>query len=148
MYTPGHTPADVCYKIGDALFTGDAIFMPDQGTGRCDFPAGSATDSYRSITERIYALPDETRIFVGHDYQPGGRDLRYETTVGEEKVSNVQIPASRSEAEFVEFRTKRDATLSAPRLLFPSVQVNLDAGRLPPLEEEGRRFLKIPLSVA
>ncbi len=148
MDTPGHTPADVCYKIGEALFTGDAILMPDQGTGRCDFPAGSAAASYRSVTERIYGLPDDTRIFVGHDYQPDGRELRYETTVGEQKTANVQLPADRSEADFVAFRTRRDATLPAPRLLYPSVRINLDAGRLPPQEEEGRRFLKIPLSVA
>jgi len=145
MFTPGHTPACATYKIGDALFTGDALFMPDSGTGRCDFPGGSATDLYRSITQRIYAQPDETRIFVGHDYQPGGREVMYQTTVGAEKQTNVALRGSTTESDFVSFREKRDATLPAPKLLFQSVQVNVDAGRLP--EPEGEfAYLKIPVN--
>ncbi len=144
--TPGHTPACVCYRFGDAVFTGDALFMPDSGTGRCDFPAGSAGDLHDSITGRIYTLPDHTRVFVGHDYQPGGRGLAYESTIGEEKAHNIQLPASRSREEFIEFRTKRDAGLSAPRLLFQSVQVNVDAGSLPRPAANETRYLKIPIN--
>lgn len=144
--TPGHTPACVCFKFGDALFTGDALFMPDMGTGRCDFPAGSAADLYDSITTRIYTLPDDTRVFVGHDYQPGGRALAYQTTVGEQKASNIQLPASRSREAFIEFRNKRDASLSAPKLLFQSVQVNVDAGALPSPSANETRYLKIPIN--
>lgn len=145
--TPGHTPACVTYRIGDATFTGDALFMPDAGTGRCDFPGGSAEQLYRSITERLYRLPDATRVFVGHDYQPGGRPLAYESTIAEEKAHNVQLPASRSEAVFVRFRNERDATLSAPKLLFQSIQVNVDAGKLPAQGANERRYLKIPINV-
>jgi glyoxylase-like metal-dependent hydrolase (beta-lactamase superfamily II) len=144
--TPGHTPACVCFKFDDALFTGDALFMPDMGTGRCDFPAGSAADLYDSITTRIYTLPDDTRVFVGHDYQPGGRALAYQTTVGEQKAHNIQLPASRSREAFIEFRTKRDAGLSAPKLLFQSVQVNVDAGALPSPAANETRYLKIPIN--
>ena len=146
IFSPGHTPACATYRFGDALFTGDTIFMPDMGTGRCDFPAGSAEDLYESITGRIYTLPDATRIFVGHDYQPGGRELAYETTVGEQKAKNVQLPAGRSREEFVRFRTSRDATLNAPKLLFQSVQVNVDAGRLPDPSGNEIRYLKIPVN--
>ncbi|MCB9701726.1 MAG: MBL fold metallo-hydrolase [Myxococcales bacterium] len=145
--TPGHTPACVSYLIGDAVFTGDALFMPDYGTGRCDFPAGSARDLFASITGRLYALPDDTRVFVGHDYLPGGRDVAWESTIAAEKEGNVQLPAGRSEAEFIAFREARDATLAAPKLLYQSVQVNIDAGRLPAPAENGRRFLKIPLNI-
>ncbi len=146
IFTPGHTPACATYKFEDAVFTGDALFMPDMGTGRCDFPAGSADDLYRSIIERIYTLPDETRVFVGHDYQPGGRGLAFETTVGEQKRSNVQLPAGRSREDFVAFRTQRDAGLSAPKLLFQSVQVNVDAGSLPEPSSNAMRYLKIPIN--
>lgn len=146
--TPGHTPACMSFLIGDALFTGDALFMPDYGAGRCDFPRGSAEDLYDSITTRIYSLPETTRVFTGHDYQPNGRELRYETTVGESKLSNVQIPASRSRADFVAFRQRRDAELAAPRLLYPSVQVNINGGRLPAPAANGKRYLKIPLNEA
>jgi len=146
LYTPGHTPACATYRIEDMLFTGDALFMPDSGAGRCDFPGGSATDLYESVTQRIYTQPDETRIFVGHDYQPGGRELRYETSVGEEKASNVALGASTSKQDFIEFREQRDAQLPAPKLLFQSVQVNVDAGRLPAASGE-IRYLKIPLNV-
>lgn len=146
IHTPGHTPACACYLFGDALFTGDTMFMPDMGTGRCDFPAGSAEDLYDSITQRIYTLPDETRIFVGHDYQPGGRELAWQTSVGEQKRSNKQLPADRSRADFVAFRTKRDAGLSTPKLLFQSVQVNVDAGALPDPSANELRYLKIPIN--
>lgn len=147
LFTPGHTPACATFRIEDALFTGDAIFMPDMGTGRCDFPAGSAEDLYDSITERIYTLPDATRMFVGHDYQPGGRPLQYETTVGEQKRSNKQLRADTPKADFVRFRTERDATLEAPRLLFQSVQVNVDAGRLPQPHDNQVRYLQIPINI-
>lgn len=143
--TPGHTPACVTYKIEDALFTGDALFIEDYGTGRCDFPSGSADALYTSVHERLYGLPDATRVFVGHDYQPNGRPLRYETTIGRSKESNIQLRASTSREEFVRRRTERDATLKAPRLLYPSVQINIDAGRLPAPHANGRRYLTIPL---
>ena len=145
--TPGHTPACLSYLIGDAVFTGDALFMPDYGTGRCDFPAGSARALYHSITERLYTLPDSTRVFVGHDYQPGGRALAYESTIAAEKAGNVQLPASRGEDEFVAFRSGRDKGLDAPKLLYPSVQVNIDAGHLPEPARNGRRYLKMPLNI-
>lgn len=147
IYTPGHTPACATYQIEDALFTGDALFMPDQGTGRCDFPAGSSSDLYDAITARLYTLPDATRVFVGHDYQPGGREMRYETTIGASKAHNVQLPADRSKEEFVAFRDARDATLAAPRLLFQSVQVNVDAGHLPEERPNAKRYLKIPINI-
>jgi glyoxylase-like metal-dependent hydrolase (beta-lactamase superfamily II) len=145
--TPGHTPACVTYKIGDALFTGDALFVEDYGTGRCDFPRGSADALYTSVHERLYALPDATRVFVGHDYQPGGRSLRSETTIGKSKETNVQLRASTSRDEFVQRRKERDAKLAAPRLLFPSVQVNIDAGRLPKPHANGRRYFTLPLNM-
>lgn len=142
--TPGHTPACMTYKIGDKIFTGDAIFMPDMGTGRCDFPAGSAEDLYNSITSRIYTLPDDTRMFVGHDYSPGGRPWAYETTVGAQKRSNIQLDGNTSKESFLAFRTTRDATLAAPRLLYQSVQVNVDAGHLPSKERTGGPWLRLP----
>ncbi len=147
LFTPGHTPACASYLFGDALFTGDALFMPDMGTGRCDFPAGSAMDLYKSVTDRIYSLPDDTRVFVGHDYQPGGREPAWETTVGEQKRTNVQLRADTSLEDFVAFRSKRDKKLNAPKLLFQSVQVNIDAGRIPRADDSNRRFLKIPINV-
>ena len=133
------------YAIGDAVFTGDALFTEDYGTGRCDFPMGSADDLYASVHEKLYALPDETRVFVGHDYQPDGREVRWETTIGLSKRENVQLKAATSRAEFVRFRNARDAGLAAPRLLYPSVQVNIDAGRLPRPAANGTRYLKIPI---
>lgn len=145
LATPGHTPACVSYRIGDALFTGDALFIEDYGTGRCDFPEGSAADLYRSVHDRLYALPATTRIFPGHDYQPGGRPLRYETTIGVEREQNIQLRASTAMDEFVRFRADRDAGLAPPRLLYPSVQVNVDAGHLPAPRANGRRYLTIPL---
>lgn len=146
FHTPGHTPACMTYKIEDAIFTGDAIFMPDLGTGRCDFPGGSAEDLYHSIHEVLYALPDATRMFVGHDY-PKNRDAAWETTVGAQKEGNVALPASRSREDFVAWRNARDSTLSAPKLLFQSVQVNIDAGNLPQPSENKQRYLKIPINV-
>jgi glyoxylase-like metal-dependent hydrolase (beta-lactamase superfamily II) len=145
LATPGHTPACVSYRIADAVFTGDALFIEDYGTGRCDFPSGSADALYTSVHERLYALPDDTRVFVGHDYRPNGRPLRAETTIGRSKESNIQLRASTPRDEFVRRRTERDATLSAPRLLYPSVQVNIDAGRLPMPHANGRRYLMIPV---
>lgn len=145
--TPGHTPACVTFRIGDAVFTGDAIFVEDQGTGRCDFPRGSADALYRSVQERLYTLPEETRVFVGHDYQPNGRALRFETTIGAEKRSNVQLTATTTRADYVRFREERDRGLTPPRLLLPSVQVNIDAGRLPPARGNGRRYLNLPLNL-
>lgn len=145
--TPGHTPACVTYKIEDAIFTGDALFIEDAGTGRCDFPAGSADALYTSVHERLYTLPDATRVFVGHDYQPNGRSLRYETTIGASKSQNIQLRASTTREDFVVMREARDATLAAPRLLYPSVQVNVDAGRLPVPHENGRRYLVVPLNL-
>jgi len=144
--TPGHTPACVSYLVGDALFTGDALFIEDYGTGRCDFPRGSADDLYQSI-QKLYALPDATRVFVGHDYQPHGRPLRFETTLGASKQANVQLRAETSREAFVNFRKARDATLAAPRLLLPSVQVNINAGLMPPVRANGRRYLSIPVNL-
>jgi glyoxylase-like metal-dependent hydrolase (beta-lactamase superfamily II) len=145
--TPGHTPACLSYKVDDAVFTGDALFIEDYGTGRCDFPHGSGDALYTSVHERLYKLPDATRVFVGHDYQPNGRALRWETTIGASKESNVQLRASTTREEFVKRRTERDAKLAAPRLLFQSVQVNIDAGRLPKPHANGRRYLTIPLDM-
>jgi glyoxylase-like metal-dependent hydrolase (beta-lactamase superfamily II) len=145
--TPGHTPACVSYSIGDAVFTGDALFMDDYGTGRCDFPRGSAAALYQSVHAKLYRLPDSTRVFVGHDYQPGGRELRWETTIGKSKAANIQLRADTSEAEFIEFRQTRDATLAPPRLIFQSVQVNVDAGRLPPAHANGLRYLVLPIDL-
>lgn len=146
--TPGHTPACVSYVIEDAVFTGDALFIEDYGTGRCDFPSGSAEALYTSVHERLYAMPDATRVFVGHDYQPGGRTLRYETTIGASKNDNVQLRQETTREQFVKLRSGRDASLPAPRLLYPSVQINVAAGVLPQPHENGRRYLSIPLKLA
>lgn len=146
LHTPGHTPACVSYRMGDAVFTGDALFIEDIGTGRCDFPAGSAEDLYHSVQSQLYTLPDATRVFVGHDYQPGGRPLRCETTIGASKNGNVRLKASTDKASFVRIRSERDSTLKAPRLLYQSLQVNIEAGRLPGEERTGLRFLTIPLN--
>ncbi|MEY4632193.1 MAG: hypothetical protein RIQ81_2313 [Pseudomonadota bacterium] len=145
--TPGHTPACSTWVLngGVVAFTGDSMFMPDSGTGRCDFPGGSADDMYESIVEKIYRLPDATRLFVAHDYQPGGRDLRWETTVAEAKQFNIQIKEGTTREKYIEFRRARDKTLSAPRLIHPSVQVNINGGVMPPSDAKGRTFLKIPL---
>lgn len=145
MHTPGHTPACLTYVIGDAAFCGDTIFMPDFGTARCDFPGGSARSLYRSI-QRILALPPETRIFVAHDYGPGGREIAWETTVAEQRKSNKHVKDGVSEEAFVEMRTKRDAELAMPGLLLPSIQVNIRAGRLPEAEGNGVSYMKLPLN--
>lgn len=144
--TPGHTPACASFEIDDAVFTGDAIFMPDMGTGRCDFPAGSAEDLYDSV-QKLYSMPDATRVFVGHDYMPNGRELAYETTIGAEKQDNIQLKAGTTREEFIKFRTDRDKTLSAPTLLFQSVQVNVDAGALPEAHANEQRYLRIPINI-
>jgi glyoxylase-like metal-dependent hydrolase (beta-lactamase superfamily II) len=143
--TPGHTPACVTYRIEDAIFTGDVIFMDDYGTGRCDFPGGSAVEMYESI-QKLYALPDATRVFPGHDYLPG-RDVRWETTIGAQKDHNPHVSARTPRDEFVAARTARDATLRAPALLFQSVQVNVDGGRMPPADASGRRYLRLPINL-
>lgn len=144
--TPGHTPACMSYLFNDAVFVGDALFMPDYGTGRCDFPHGSAQELYQSVTKTLYSLPESTRVFVGHDYSPNDREMRYQTTIGESKKSNIQLKANTTEEDFVEFRTTRDKTLKAPRLLLPSIQVNIAAGHLPEIEENGKSYLKLPLA--
>lgn len=143
--TPGHTPACVTYRIGDDLFTGDALFMDDYGTGRCDFPGGSAEALYRSIV-RLYGLPETLRVHPGHDYQPGGRAAAWETTIGRSKRNNPQLRDSTTMAEFVAMRTDRDRTLAPPRLLYPSVQINIDGARLPPAHANGRRYLTVPIT--
>jgi glyoxylase-like metal-dependent hydrolase (beta-lactamase superfamily II) len=147
IFTPGHTPACASYKIEDAVFMGDSFFMPDSGTGRCDFPAGSAHDLYNSITQRIYTLPDETRLFMGHDYQPGGREVMNVATVAEQKAGNIHLKEGVTEEEFTQFRRERDAELAAPKLLFQSIQVNIDAGDLPDAEDSGKAYLKIPVNI-
>lgn len=144
--TPGHTPACVTYKVGDAIFTGDALFIEDYGTGRCDFPKGSAADLYASVL-KLYGLPDETRVFVGHDYQPNGRALRYETTIGASKKLNKQLNASTTRDQFIAFRKERDTSLAAPRLLLQSVQINVNAGRLPTANGGGVRHLNMPINL-
>lgn len=130
LATPGHTSACTTFRIGDKLFTGDALFMPDSGVGRCDFPGGSAATLYDSVWGKIYAFPEHFEIYVGHDYQPGGRPLRYRTTVGEEKAGNIHLNAGTNKADFIRFREGRDKTLSAPRLLNPSLDWNLGAHQL------------------
>ena len=148
MHTPGHTPADITYLVGDAAFVGDTLFMPDFGTARADFPGGDAQQLYRSI-RRLLALPDTTRLFLCHDYKAPGRDAyRWETTVAEQKKANVHVREGVSEEDFISLRTERDAGLAAPRLLLPSIQVNIRAGRFPPAEENGVRFLRIPVRMS
>ncbi len=144
LHTPGHTPACMAYHIGDALFVGDTLFMPDFGTARCDFPGGDARVLYQSI-QKLLAFPPETRLFMCHDYMPGGRELRYESTVAEQKASNIHVHDGISEDEFVKMRSEKDQTLDMPKLILPSVQVNMRAGDLPPAEDNGVRYLKIPL---
>jgi glyoxylase-like metal-dependent hydrolase (beta-lactamase superfamily II) len=148
MATPGHTPACVSYRVGDAVFVGDTLFMPDYGTARADFPGGDARQLYRSI-HRILSLPRETRLFLCHDYKAPGRDqFAWETTVGEQLDHNIHIHAGVNEEDYVAMRSTRDATLSAPKLLYPALQVNIRAGRLPPQDVNGTRYLKLPLSFA
>ena len=141
---PGHTSDSSAYLVGDALFTGDSLFMPDGGTARCDFPGGSAATLFRSI-RRLYELPDDTRVFVCHDYGPNGREVACETTIGAQKRGNIHVRSDTTEAEFVQLREERDRTLSLPALIIPSVQTNVRAGAPPPAEDNGVRYLKIPL---
>ncbi|MCT4640981.1 MAG: MBL fold metallo-hydrolase [Bacteriovoracaceae bacterium] len=145
IHTPGHTPACTSFLIDNLLFTGDALFMPDFGTGRCDFPLGSAKELYNSIYNKLYSLPVETRVFTGHDYQPGGRELKFEFSIGESKKYNIQLNENTQEEDFIFFRESRDKTLSAPKLLLPSIQANIAAGELPALEDNGVSYLKIPI---
>jgi glyoxylase-like metal-dependent hydrolase (beta-lactamase superfamily II) len=146
LHTPGHTPACLTYVIGDAAFVGDTLFMPDFGTARADFPGGSAEMLYASI-QKILALPDETRIFVGHDYKAPGRDVyAWETTVKEQKELNVHVGGGATAEDFVRMRTERDKTLAMPKLIIPSIQVNMRAGQMPEPDESGKRFLKIPVN--
>jgi glyoxylase-like metal-dependent hydrolase (beta-lactamase superfamily II) len=146
LHTPGHTPACLTYVIGDAAFVGDTLFMPDYGTARCDFPGGSAAMLYDSV-QKILALPDATRIFVGHDYKAPGREtFAWESTVGDQKALNVHIGAGRPRADFIALREARDATLSMPRLIIPSLQVNMRAGRMPEPESDGKSYLKVPVN--
>lgn len=147
IHTPGHTPACMSYLIGDALFVGDTLFMPDYGTARCDFPGGDATTLYQSI-QKLFALPDETRVFMCHDYKAPGRDeYQFETTIGEERQHNIHVSVEHDQADFIQMRESRDATLGMPRLILPSVQVNMRAGHMPPAEENGQRYLKIPVDL-
>uniref|UniRef100_A0A486XLE3 Zn-dependent hydrolases, including glyoxylases n=1 Tax=Rheinheimera sp. BAL341 TaxID=1708203 RepID=A0A486XLE3_9GAMM len=144
LNTPGHTNDSVSYLIAGNLFVGDSLFMPDSGTARCDFPGGDAHILFHSI-QRIYQLPDDTQIYMCHDYQPNGRDLRYKTTVLEQKTQNIHVKADTAEQEFVQKREARDKTLAVPRLIYPAVQVNIRAGQLPQSEQNGVSYIKIPL---
>ena len=145
MHVPGHTPADMAYRIRDAVFVGDTMFMPDVGTARCDFPGGNANTLYASV-RKILALPPQTRLFMCHDYPPNDRPPAFETTVGEQREKNIHIHDGVSEEEFVAMRTKRDATLEMPVLILPAVQVNVRAGQMPPVEDNGVAYLKIPIN--
>jgi glyoxylase-like metal-dependent hydrolase (beta-lactamase superfamily II) len=145
MHTPGHTPAHMSWQIGDALFVGDTLFMPDYGTARCDFPGGSAEQLFDSI-QRIYALPANTRLFMCHDYQPGGRELRFVTTVAEQKRANIQLREGTTKQEYANIRKNRDAQLDMPALILPAIQINIRAGEFPEPEANGTAYLKIPLN--
>ncbi|MCG7574356.1 MBL fold metallo-hydrolase [Phaeobacter sp. CNT1-3] len=146
LHTPGHTPACLTYVVGDAAFVGDTLFMPDFGTARCDFPGGSSEVLYQSI-QKILTLPDETRIFVGHDYKaPGREDYAWETTVGEQKAKNIHVGAGAAQEDFVKMRDERDAQLAMPKLIIPSLQVNMRAGQMPEPDEQGDVFLKVPVN--
>ncbi len=145
--TPGHTPGCSSYKFGKHVFTGDALFMPDYGTGRCDFPGGSAADQFDSVTQRLYTLPEDTLTYVGHDYMPGGRDLKYSATISQQKETNVHVAATTDKGTFVSNKEAADQKKAAPRLLFQSVQVNIDAGRLPDPKDNEIRYLRIPINI-
>ncbi len=145
LYVPGHTPACVAYQVGDAVFVGDTLFMPDVGSARCDFPGGDAKTLYASA-RKILSLPDKTRLFMCHDYPPEGRDVCFETTVAEQRAHNIHLHDGIDEAEFVRMRTARDATLAMPVLILPAVQVNIRAGEFPPKDDNGVSYLKIPLN--
>jgi glyoxylase-like metal-dependent hydrolase (beta-lactamase superfamily II) len=145
LHTPGHTPACMAHVIGDAVFVGDTLFMPDGGSARADFPGGDARTLYQSI-QKIFTLPDDTRMFICHDYMPGGRDVKWETTVGEQKRDNIHVGKGNSEDDFVAMREARDATLGMPTLIMPSIQVNMRAGHMPGAEDNGSTYLKDPVS--
>lgn len=145
IHTPGHTPACMTHVMGDAAFVGDTLFMPDGGSARADFPGGDAGQLYDSI-QKVLSLPDAMRLFMCHDYGPNGRDIRWETTVAEEKAHNIHVGGGRTREEFIRFRTERDRTLAMPKLIIPSLQVNMRGGDLPPADEEGKRFLKVPIN--
>lgn len=145
IYTPGHTPACMVHVMGDAAFVGDTLFMPDGGSARADFPGGDAAMLYDSI-QKLLALPDAMRLFMCHDYGPNGRDIQWETTVGDEKEHNIHVGGGKTKSEFVKFRTERDAVLDMPKLIIPSLQVNMRAGQLPPSEDNGKTFLKVPVN--
>ena len=145
MHTPGHTPACMTHIIGDAAFVGDTLFMPDGGSARADFPGGDAGTLYDSI-QKVLALPDETRLFICHDYGPGGRAFRWQTTVSEEKANNIHVGGGTTREAFISLREARDKTLDMPRLIIPSLQVNMRAGQLPPKDTDGRTFLKVPVN--
>ena len=145
IHTPGHTPACMTHVMGDAAFVGDTLFMPDGGSARADFPGGDAGTLYDSI-QKVLALPDSTRLFMCHDYGPNGRDIRWETTVAEEKAHNIHVGGGKTKEDFVKFRTERDATLDMPRLIIPSLQVNMRAGELPSAEDNGTHYLKVPIN--
>lgn len=145
LFVPGHTPACMAYQFGDAVFVGDTLFMPDVGTARCDFPGGDAKALYAS-TRRLLSLPPETRLFMCHDYPPANREVRFETTVAEQRANNIHVHDGISEQQFVDMRTKRDATLEMPVLILPAVQINIRAGELPPKESNGVSYVKIPLN--
>ena len=145
IHTPGHTPACMTHVVGDAAFVGDTLFMPDMGSARADFPGGDAGQLYDSI-QKILALPDDTRLFMCHDYAPNGRDIRWETTVAEERKHNIHVGEGKTREDFIKFRTERDAQLAMPRLIIPSIQVNMKAGHLPEPDDSGTRMLKVPLN--
>ena len=146
MHTPGHTPAHMSWQIGAALFVGDTLFMPDYGTARCDFPGGSVEQLFDSV-QRIYALPASTRLFMCHDYQPGGRELRFVTTVAEQKRANIQLREGTTRQEYANIRKTRDAQLDMPALILPAIQINIRAGEFPMPEANGTAYLKIPLNL-
>jgi glyoxylase-like metal-dependent hydrolase (beta-lactamase superfamily II) len=145
IHTPGHTPACMTHVVGNAGFVGDTLFMPDGGSARADFPGGDAGELYDSI-QKVLALPDETRLFMCHDYGPNGREIQWETTVGEEKEHTIHVGKDAKREDFIKFRTERDAQLDMPRLIIPSLQVNMRAGELPPADEDGKTFLKVPVN--
>ena len=145
LHVPGHTPADIAFQVGDAVFVGDTLFMPDVGTARCDFPGGSAVSMYRSV-QRILSLPPETRLFMCHDYPPASRAPAWETTVAAQRATNIHVRQGIGESDFVAMRNERDATLEMPALILPAIQVNINAGHLPAPDERGVRYLKIPLN--
>jgi len=145
MFVPGHTPACMAYQVGDAIFVGDTMFMPDVGTARCDFPGGDAHTLYQSM-KKILSFPPQTRLFMCHDYPPNGRSVHFETTVAEERKSNIHMHDGITEEQFIQMRTSRDATLEMPVLILPAIQINIRAGELPPMEANGISYLKIPVN--